>query len=102
MLHATLKGMLAHRLRVVLTCVSIALGVGFLAGTLILNSSLQRAFDGVIGTLAAGVDVVVRAEATVGEGAAAQRPPLPAGTLAAVRGVDGVAAAEGVIEGFAV
>ena len=45
MLRASLKGMLSRRLRLLLTATSIALGVAFLAGTLMLTSSMQRAFD---------------------------------------------------------
>lgn len=102
MLSATLKGMLAHKLRVALTSLSIALGVGFVAGTLILSSSLQRAFDDIIDNMAAGVDTLVRAEATVGDGLSARRPPIAADELRKVAEVDGVAAAEGVFEEYAV
>ena len=62
MLKATLKGMLAHKLRLFLTATSITLGVAFVAGTLMLNDSMQRAFDDVFGSINSGTDVAVRAE----------------------------------------
>ncbi len=61
MLTASLKGMLAHRLRLFLTATSIALGVAFLAGTLMLTSSMQRAFDDLFADVNASSDAVVRA-----------------------------------------
>jgi putative ABC transport system permease protein len=103
MLSATIKGMLAHKLRLFLTATSIALGVAFLAGTLMLNDSMQRAFDDVFGSINSGTDVAVRAES--GEVKTADpddsRPPVPANVLDLVRGVDGVATAEGSVRGYA-
>src|SRR3954464_13521509 len=103
MFGATIKGMLAHRLRLFLTATSIALGVAFVAGTLMLNDSMQRAFDDVFGSINSGTDVAVRAEEGPGEsdGGDEGRAPLPATLVDRVRGVDGVAAAEGSVSGYA-
>src|SRR4051812_20158415 len=103
MFSATIKGMLAHRLRVVLTATSIALGVAFLAGTLMLNDSMQRAFDDVFGSINSGTDVAVRAQAgeVKTDDPDDSRPPIPARTIDVVRGVDGVATAEGSVRGYA-
>ncbi|WP_406050300.1 hypothetical protein [Kribbella sp. NBC_00889] len=49
MFTATLRGMLAHKLRLVLTVASIALGVSFLAGTLVLTDTMRLAFDQLFG-----------------------------------------------------
>src|SRR3954469_2400480 len=103
MFGATIKGMLAHKLRLFLTATSIALGVAFLAGTLMLNDSMQRAFDDVFGSVNSGTDVAVRAEAGAvkTEDPDDSRPPLPAKVINVVRGVDGVAVAEGSVRGYA-
>src|SRR4051794_1050918 len=103
MFGATIKGMLAHRLRLFLTATSIALGVAFLAGTLMLNDSMQRAFDDVFGSVNSGTDVAVRAQAGKGEtdDPDDSRPPIPARTLGLVQGVDGGASAEGSVRGYA-
>src|SRR5262245_15920588 len=100
---ATLRGMLAHKLRVVLTMASIALGVAFLAGTLVLTDTMQLAFDQLFGKVTSGTDAVVRTKAayTQAEGAGTSGAPIPASVLQRVRGVDGVRAAEGQVSGYA-
>jgi putative ABC transport system permease protein len=60
MLRATLKSLLAHRVRLVLTACAIALGVGFMAGTLILTATIHHGIDNLFTTAAAGTDVIVR------------------------------------------
>src|SRR4051812_34315738 len=103
MLTATFRGMIAHKLRLVLTMTSIALGVAFLAGTLILTNTMGLAFDQLFGKISAGTDAVVRTEApyTYTEGVGTTRPPIAAGVLDDVKGVDGVRAAEGQVSGYA-
>ena len=101
MLLATIKGMLGHKLRFFLTATSITLGVAFLAGTLMLTDSMERAFDEMFADAASGSDVVVRAESDLSGGAGESRPPLPTTTLDEVRRVAGVATAEGSVQGYA-
>ena len=102
MLSATIKGMLAHRLRLFLTATSIALGVAFLTGTLMLSSSLQGAFDNLFASVEGGSDTVVRAVSENDDQVAEnERPPVPANLLDDVAAVDGVATAEGRVEGYA-
>lgn len=103
MFTATLRGMLAHKVRLVLTIASIALGVAFLAGTLILTDTMRLAFDQLFGKVSAGTSAVVRAEAAFSqtEGISTSRAPIPAAVLDKVRSVDGVRAAEGTVTGYA-
>ena len=63
MFTATVRSMVAHKLRLFLTTASIALGVALLAGTLILTNTMGTAFDMLFGKIGAGTDAVVRAEA---------------------------------------
>src|SRR3954466_11952322 len=100
---ATVRGMLAHKLRVVLTTVSITLGVAFLAGTLILTDTMNTAFDRFFGQVSSGTDAVVRHETayTSASGAGVRRAAIPADVLSQVRHVPGVAVAEGVTSGYA-
>jgi putative ABC transport system permease protein len=89
-------------MRSLLTGISIALGVAFLAGTLMLTDSMNRAFDNLFATVNSGTDAVVRAEATEDdEGTQTGRDVLPAKLLDDVRAVDGVSVAEGQLEGYA-
>jgi putative ABC transport system permease protein len=101
MLLATIKGMLAHKLRLALTATSIALGVAFLAGTMMLTDSMERAFDEMFADAASGTDVVVRAESDLAAGSGGDRPPVPADLLRTVRRADGIAVAEGSVDGYA-
>jgi putative ABC transport system permease protein len=103
MLTATFRSMVAHKLRVLLTTASIALGVALLAGTLILTNTMGIAFDQLFGKISAGTDAVVRTQApyTATEGVGTERGPIDASVLDRVRDVDGVRVAEGSVSGYA-
>src|SRR4030081_2521973 len=101
MLTATIRGMLAHRLRLILTTASIALGVAFLAGTLILTDTMHKAFDQLFGKVSAGTDAVVRQESAYAGGLGASHKPISASVLRTVQGVSGVRAAEVNVVGYA-
>jgi putative ABC transport system permease protein len=103
MLWITLKGLVAHRFRLFATALAVTLGVAFTAGTLILTDTVARTFDDVMGEVYAGVDAVVRGEEQF-QGAmnsGAQRARVDDALVGQVRQVDGVAAAEGSVTGFA-
>ncbi|MBA2955896.1 FtsX-like permease family protein [Nocardioides sp. MAH-18] len=103
MLTATFRSMVAHKVRLLLTTASIALGVALLAGTLILTNTMGIAFDMLFGKISSGTDAVVRTEApyTSTEGVGTDRGPIAASVLDKVRHVDGVRAAEGSVRGYA-
>ena len=103
MLTATFRGMVAHKLRLVLTTASIALGVAFLAGTLVLTDTMGLAFEQLFGKVSAGTDAVVRTEAayTQSEGVGTSRGPIAASVLTDIADVDGVRTAEGSASGYA-
>lgn len=96
----TLKGLLAHKLRLLLSASAVMLGIAFLAGTMVLTDTIQHSVDEVKQQLGAGSDLSVRTRSATG-GTAAQRAPVPEGVLADVRAVDGVANAVGSSLGFA-
>lgn len=100
MFAATIRGMVTHKLRLALTTLSIALGVAFVAGTLILTDTMGLAFDQLFGKISKGTDAVVRQEAAY-KSATASRGPISDKVLDQVRNVDGVRAAEGVVSGYA-
>ncbi|HQR27954.1 MAG TPA: ABC transporter permease [Nocardioides sp.] len=95
--------MLAHKLRLILTTASIALGVALLSGTLILTNTMGIAFDMLFGKIGSGTDAVVRTVAPYAqtEGVGTNRGPISEKVLDRVRGVDGVRAAEGSVQGYA-
>ncbi|MFC4784474.1 ABC transporter permease [Nocardioides sp. MAHUQ-72] len=100
---ATFRSMVAHKLRLVLTASSIALGVALLAGTLILTNTMGLAFEQLFGKIGSGTDAVVRTEApyTSTEGVGTEHGPIKASVLDRINQVDGVRAAEGSVSGYA-
>ena len=103
MLTSTLRSMTAHKLRLLLTTASIALGIAFLSGTLVLTDTMNLAFEQLFGKVSSGTDAVVRTEASYVEssGVDTSRAPISAAVLDDVKGVDGVRAAEGFVSGYA-
>jgi putative ABC transport system permease protein len=101
---ATLRGLLAHKLRMALTAVAIVLGVGFMAGTFILTDTMKATFDDIFAQTTAGIDVQVRNAqgAFDTESETQERDPVPASLLGTIQRVDGVQAAEGSVFGIAV
>jgi putative ABC transport system permease protein len=97
----TIKGLLAHKLRLALTALAIVLGVTFISGTFVLTDTLHNTFSVLFGNVYQKVDFQVRGVAQLGSGANATRNELPESLLATVRHVPGVAAAEGEVEGYA-
>ncbi len=94
MLRATLKSLLARKLRLLMSAVAIILGVGFVAGSLIFTDTLKSTFDSIMtGTVG---DVHVRPE-----GASSEMGPtsatVPGSELEAIRALPGVARADGNI-----
>ena len=96
----TIKGLLAHKLRLAMTALAVVLGVAFVAGSFILTDTIERSFQGVIDQIAGGIDLQVRPEGASADfeaGFSQERATVPAGLLAEVRDVDGVAFADRVV-----
>jgi putative ABC transport system permease protein len=100
MFRATLKSLLARKVRLILSGLAVVLGVMFVSGAFVLTDTLGRTFDAIFADAYEGVDVNVAAKPKIAlsemEGEQAS-PPFPAATLDTVRSVPGVAEATGVI-----
>jgi putative ABC transport system permease protein len=103
MFRATLKSALGHKLRLVLTTVSVVLGVSFIVGTLVLTDTINATFDRLFADANRNTAVNVRAHSdfTSNQNAGDQRAPVPASLLPKVRGVPGVTEAVGNVGGYA-
>ncbi|MGH3239132.1 MAG: ABC transporter permease, partial [Spirillospora sp.] len=103
MFKLVLRGLVAHRARLLLSSVAVVAGVAFAAGTLIFSATLDRSFDRAFDDLGRGTDVIVRTDRAFepGLGERASERPVAESLLARVQGVDGVAKAHGVVTGFA-
>jgi putative ABC transport system permease protein len=101
MLRATLKSLLARKLRLVLSGLAVVLGVMFVSGAFVLTDTLSRSFDSLFRTVYSETDVSVGAQPKIevsefeGESVPA---PLPASVVERVRGIAGVADATGLAQ----
>jgi putative ABC transport system permease protein len=107
-LNATLKSLLAHKLRLALTALAVVLGVMFMAGTFVLTDTIKHSINGLINQGTAGKSVIVRGIAPFSVGglrssqdslSGNNRPLVPQSLLATVKGVPGVAIADGQVQG---
>ncbi len=109
MLRATLKSLLARKLRLLLSAMAIVLGVSFVSGAFVLTDSLGRTFDDLFTTVSRNVAVEVRGTVQSDLGSEQGGPSgdntrrnVPASTLDTVRKVDGVAETQPSVFGGAV
>jgi putative ABC transport system permease protein len=101
-LKTTLRGLAAHKVRLLLTGISIVLGVGFVSGTFVLSDTLHHTFDQLFGQAFSGVDLSVRGAANIRAGdSGPTRNPVPDSLQQQVAAVPGVQAAEGDVRGYA-
>src|SRR5512133_2967456 len=109
MLRATIKSLLARKLRLVLTALAVVLGVGFTAGTFVLTDTALASFDDLFGQAYANIDVVVQAHQAFnpteggsgGGGGGQELNPVPESILPTVEAVSGVQYAEGSVQSLA-
>ena len=85
MWRVTIKGLLAHKLRLALTALAIVLGVTFISGTFVLTDTLHNTFDTLFGNIYQNIDFQVRGVAQFGSGGTATRNPVPESLLATVQ-----------------
>ena len=101
MLRVTLRGLLAHKLRLATTALAVMLGVAFMAGTLVLTATIGATFDGLYADINAGTDVQVRSAEAVTTEAGEQRGAVDEALVATVSSVPGVRATSGDVTGYA-
>ena len=99
MLKVTLRGLMAHKVRLIATAVSVLLGVAFMSGTQVLTSSVSASFDKVFADVYRQIDVVVRSTNKVDTPFGSQRTRISDSVIPTLRSVPGVEAAEGQIVG---
>ncbi|HEY3140981.1 MAG TPA: FtsX-like permease family protein [Acidimicrobiales bacterium] len=97
-----LRGLLAHKGRMLATLLAVALGVAFIAGVLILTDTMNESFDDLFATAYENTDAVVRSGQTIDtglEGGGEQRGDIDATLLPTVQAVGTVEAAQGEVFG---
>ena len=70
MLRVSLKGVWAHKIRLLLTALAIILGVGLISGVYVFTDTIGKAFDAIFADAYAGIDIAVGTESdfAFGEG----------------------------------
>ena len=102
MFKVALKGVLARKGRVLTTAIAVMLGVAFVIGTLVLSDTITRVFNDLFADVNEGTDAVVRAESTFDDGFGSDiRGRIDQSLLTDVLATDGVADADGQVQGFA-
>jgi putative ABC transport system permease protein len=103
MFRAMFRSLMAHRLRLAMTALAIALGVGFMSGSFVFTATLTHSLDSLITEASTGPDVIVQHSSPgSGFGAGSGAPkPIAAPVLASIRGLHDVAAADGSVTGHA-
>jgi ABC-type antimicrobial peptide transport system permease subunit len=98
-----LKGLLGRKLRTALTAVAIVLGVAMVSGTFVLTDSIDKAFDSIFNDSRKGSDLVVSGKSAfdISDDSGSSAPTLPDSLVETIRGLGGVRAAEGSVDGDA-
>ena len=91
MLRLTRRSLWEHKRRLVSTVVAIVLGVGFMAGTLVLTNTIGRTFDDLFATANKAIDAQVQGKVTLSDAFQGdQRALLDPALVDQVRAVPGV------------
>ena len=103
MFRAALRSVLARKVRLLLTGIAVLLGVSFMAGTYVLTDTMTRAFNNLVDTGYASIDVLVRNENafTAQTSSLEERESMPESVLSTVEDVPGVQEAVGDVIGYA-
>lgn len=98
MARVAVRGVAAHRVRLVSTALAVLLSVAFMAGTRVLGDTVRTSLGEVWSDAYAEVDVVVRSDRTVGLDGEGQRDRVDASLVDDLAEIDGVAHAEGSLQ----
>ncbi len=99
MLKVALRGLVAHKVRLVATALAVLLGVAFVTGTNVLAASVSKGFDTVFRDVYQNIDTVVRSTVQVRTPFGPQRARVDGAYVPAIAETPGVAAVEGQVEG---
>jgi len=102
MFKVSIKGILAHKTRLLLTALAVIMATAFLSSTYIFSDTIQNTFNNLFADAYRNTDAFVRSsnviEADFGN---KQRDRLPDSIIAEVKAVPGVSDAQGDVQGFA-
>lgn len=99
MVKATLRGLLARKLRLTLAGLAVVLGVMAVSAAMVTTTTIGAGFDSIFATATSGIDVSVtgRSDVDAGMGGKGFTPPVPSSLVSEVRDVPGVRSATGEV-----
>jgi putative ABC transport system permease protein len=95
----TVRGLFAHKVRLVATALAVLLGVAFVTGTNVLAGSVSTSFDRIFSDVYRDIDAVVRSSVQIDTPFGAQRARVDESLVASASRASGVQAVEGQVEG---
>ena len=98
----TIKGILAKKVRFLLTGVAVMLGVAFVSGTFVLTATISQTFDNLFSNIYQHTDAVVREKEAFSGNFGSGRGRVPDTLLPVVKSAKGVAQADGTVQGIAI
>ncbi len=102
MFKISLKGVLAHKTRLLMTALAVVIATAFLSSTYIFSDTIRSTFDSLFADVFRNTDAFVRSSNVIeAEFGAEQRDRIPESLVAEVAAVPGVADAQGEVSGFA-
>lgn len=102
MFRVAVASLRSNKLRLLLTSFAIVIGVAFVAGSFVLTDTITARFDLLLEDISAGTDVYVQpVPPEFGDDLGQVLPTMPESVAADVAAVDGVAASEADVGGFA-
>jgi putative ABC transport system permease protein len=101
MWRVTVKGILSHKIRFLLTGFAVVLGVAFISGTLVLTATINKTFDALFSNVYEKTDAVVRQKEAFSGDFGPARGRIDSSLIPEVRRAPGVAQADGNITSFA-
>ena len=101
MIRATFRSLTARKLRLILSSLSIVLGVSFVSGAFVLTDSLGKVFDDLFSTVSQNVAVDVRGDEVTSAQGETVRTLLPQDLVGTIEKVDGVQEVQGQVQGSA-
>jgi putative ABC transport system permease protein len=103
MIKFALRGLLARKLRTVLTALGIVLGVALVCGTYVLTDSISTAFDSIFKQTYRNTDAAITGKSafSLGQNGTSQEPSFDESLLGTVRALPQVSSAAGTVSGEA-
>ncbi len=99
MFKLALRNIMSRKLRFAMTAIAIILGTAMMSGTYVLTDQITGAFDDIFAKANQGVDVIITHKQAFDSQQGATTAPFDESLAEKVRAVDGVAVAEGQMDG---